>query len=720
MLPGAAPTRRGRGRGKGADPPATARTQAALQRATDALARQKARDEAAAAQQQQQPEAPQGEEVDTTPPKEASAQPRNAAAPPKSALRTKSGTARPSQKDQPTAGPSLTWSRDSELGKLVESASFTKDELQQPAALQSCIEQLTVLREASLSLAEEGVKGPEYLQAGSEFLAEVVRATAPMLAADTSSELIKLLISGGVGSLLSKPLQWETQEQTNTAVLAINKLQLVVKYDISRLTARLNLALNVARLHMQTAEVEGVKVPPPRKRMKRNNLTPAPAMEASDAPIVDLTQSDALAAMARRGRRESFENDDYTYYPDSAEGVEYGWAGAEAPGGSAARPSYGAPAGAVGNPRHGLPRHWGPALYGARAAAGGADADAAGTADTAAGRRAAGAAGALPAPCPTGAGRRAHPPTHGGDAGYGRPPGVDSTALRGLADLFRTGDGYSGAGALDTDPSDDLYQTLIHRPSSVTGQMRRNVPALELCLPLYIQMDREQAREKRATETKVKVSKYALHPLDLHLFQQAAQGYSHHYLSYSDQAMYEYCDYVGRLSQHWASVPCATLLMYDQAVREHVYLQTLTFAEATETQELWFRIVMPDLLRVAARPQTFGGRSDRSGGHGDLILNSCGSFVAGECTFMRAQQGLPPAQWKACNLGEHECPKCGGTSSWDMSCRRCWQQKKKPPRQRQQRQGGYNLQPTAQPYVPAGPYVPSGPPQQRAQKRQAR
>ena len=147
------------------------------------------------------------------------------------------------------------------------------------------------------------------------------------------------------------------------------------------------------------------------------------------------------------------------------------------------------------------------------------------------------------------------------------------------------------------------------------GQMRRNVPALELCLPVYKQMEREQARGNNVRlKPRSKCQKYTLHPLDLHLFHQAAQGYSQHYLSYSAQAMDEFSDYVDRLSQHWASVPCATLRMYDQAVRENAYLQTLTFAEATETQELWFRIVMPDLLRVAASPQTFGGRSDRTGG----------------------------------------------------------------------------------------------------------
>lgn len=79
-----------------------------------------------------------------------------------------------------------------------------------------------------------------------------------MLAADTTSDLIKLLIGGGVGSLLSKPLEWGSTEKTDASLLSITRLQLVRTNDLSRLNTRLNPANNAARLHMQATDAEGV------------------------------------------------------------------------------------------------------------------------------------------------------------------------------------------------------------------------------------------------------------------------------------------------------------------------------------------------------------------------------------------------------------------------------------------------------------------------------
>jgi hypothetical protein len=204
--------------------------------------------------------------------------------------------------------------------------------------------------------------------------------------------------------------------------------------------------------------------------------------------------------------------------------------------------------------------------------------------------------------------------------------------------------------------------------------MRRNVPALETCLPVHVQLLREKRREARAVATKQKLSKTATHAMDLYTFQLAAAAYSAHYLSYCARAVSEHAAYVHRLSQHWSTIPCLTLLMYDQAVREDVYLDVLTFATATETQELWLRLVMPDILRSTTRPQTLGGYGDQSP---DDILHVCPEFLQQCCTFTQSDALAHPCGPRTqCPRGVHFCPEHGGKSDWSIGCQACAQIKR--------------------------------------------
>lgn len=260
--------------------------------------------------------------------------------------------------------------------------------------------------------------------------------------------------------------------------------------------------------------------------------------------------------------------------------------------------------------------------------------------------------------------------------------------------------------------------------------MRRCVPPLESCLPLYLQLERQQARETHATVNKVKLLKHATHPLDLHLFQMAAAKYRERHLSYSSRATEEHSAYVLRLSQHWATRGCATLLKYDQAVREHVYLNTLSFAAATESQELWLRIVLPEVIRAASRPQTGGGRADRSGQHREGVIDACGYFLNGGCLHVRSQQALDPRDRTLCQYGSHECDTCCGTSDYDLTCRRC--HAVAHPRRRQQQQrpqgppppggGSFQLRASAPPYGGGGGFQhgggPQAPPMRQQQQQQ--
>ena len=181
--------------------------------------------------------------------------------------------------------------------------------------------------------------------------------------------------------------------------------------------------------------------------------------------------------------------------------------------------------------------------------------------------------------------------------------------------------------------------------------------------------------------------------------------------------------YLARLAQHWARISCITLLLkYDQAVQEHVFMNTMSFVEATEMQELWLRIVMPDIIKAAARSQNGGGLLNRSGFHtGVGIASSCGYFQSTGCPHAIAQKGLPPANKTTCDFGAHECCKCMATSDdFDITCKKCYavdraanggsHQQRAPPQQQryqqrpqgqqrqQQQQASFALRPEAPPY----------------------
>ena len=158
-------------------------------------------------------------------------------------------------------------------------------------------------------------------------------------------------------------------------------------------------------------------------------------------------------------------------------------------------------------------------------------------------------------------------------------------------------------GAPDTHPMPDHFQR-----SSMLTRMRRDVPPLEQCLPTHTQILREQRREQRALATKIKPSKLATHPMDLYMFNLAARAYAAHYLTYSDTAISEHAAYIERLSKHWATLPSVTLLVYDQAVREAVHSDALTFAAATETQEL----CKLSCLKYSATPPTHSRAGTRT------------------------------------------------------------------------------------------------------------
>ena len=456
--------------------------------------------------------------------------------------------------------------------------------------------------------------------------------------------------------------------------------------------------------------------------------------------VVDLTQSNQLAAMARRGR---LGPGDAGPAVPSAEGDDLAGTSpgarrsrscsprqlARSPGASAECVAGGAPAAESPDSRR-EQAHDGRRSGSAPAHARGRIPTAAGAADRGRARSAGRPAATDP---PLAEAGRSVPPPAGGVEAYGPPPRLGGRGgLRALYEALRGDDGPARPGA-PADPSDDLDQELIEG-KSVLDQMRRSVPPLESCLPLYMQLERQQAREAHATVNKVKLLKHATYPMDLHLFQMATTKYREKHLTYSSRATEEHAAYVLRLSQHWATRSCTTLLKYDQAVREHVYLNTLSFAAATESQEQWLRIVMPEVIRAATRPQTGGGRS---GQHREGIVDACGYFLNGGCPHVRSQQLLEPRNRSLCPYGGHECDTCSGSSDYDITCRRCHAEqhpRRRPgPQQQQQPQrpqgppppggGSFQLRSTAPPYSGGSSSYqhgtwPQAPPMRQQQQQQ--
>ena len=113
------------------------------------------------------------------------------------------------------------------------------------------------------------------------------------------------------------------------------------------------------------------------------------------------------------------------------------------------------------------------------------------------------------------------------------------------------------------------------------------------------------------------------------------------------------------------------LLTYDQAVREAVYLGRMTFADATESDELWLDLVTPALLRRAVAspqgPMEFGdpetGRVDAPHVHA-----LCAGFLRGWCQHI----GKGDKATTMCPDGLHYCPKHGGSSTFRSNCQRCY------------------------------------------------
>lgn len=635
------------------------------------------------------------------------------------------------------------WDREAEIRKLVPKPTYSTAALLLAASTHAVLEQLSVLQACAAALAESQDETATAILIGSEGLAEALSDTIQLVANEPKSSIMGLLLSGAPGRLLIKPLQWTSEAVVQASTEALARLQRAVPLDVLRFEKRRE---NQATALLRTRALEeGELSLPEKKKRGRKTAAFAEPMHDDATAVVDLTQSEQLAAMARRGRRTSAAYDENAVaarYPvedlagssprprgrrsDSPDSGSRGcsppaerleWRGGALPpdhhGGQAGGRSRSAPTAARG---HAL-------------------------AEGAAGRAHAAAAAAAADRPPAGADRSA-PALADGVVPYGPPPRVGRTGLGALAEALRRSYGEPGTGAHDTDRPDDLDQELIGGGGrhSVLDQMRRSVPPLEHCLPLYQQLERQQAREAHAIATKTKLLKHATYPLDLHLFQLATAQYRDKYLSYSHRAAAEHVEYVLRLSQHWANRKCATLLRYDQAVREHVYLNTLSFAAATETQELWLRIVLPDVIRAAARPQTGGGYADRSGQHREGVVGSCGHFVSPEgCPHARHQvMKIDPSAWTPCPYGSHECDTCTGASDYDITCRKCHaklhprnlsaarqQQQQRPQGQRQQQgqqgRGGFALRPEAPPYSGASRYPQGGPqggPQSQQQQQQ--
>ena len=622
---------------KGKTAPTTKRANAAFENAQKRIA---AREEAAAQKEAAKSLLAEG----TNPEKVDNPAPRDTPAPADPAPQAGSDDAQRPNGDQPEGHhASLVWIRSEKVAEVVPHPRYTADELKlSVVVVEEVREQLAVLQACADSLAAAEFETASAVLIGSDSLLEEFAAAATMLANEQNSAVVTLMIGGEQGRLLQEPLKW-SGKCVKPSQDALEHLQAAVRKDLVRFGQRYKDLLAAAKPSQTEAPLQGTLSLLPKKRKRTTQKATALAEATLDiATVVDLTQADQLAAMARRGRHASGEAGDAPAEGGDGAGASPGprRGGSVSPardargrGRSAERVDGRARALSPVSRRE---QAWACGATTAPAAARGH----AGTADARRGSAAArGAAGTAAAAGPPLAEPDRPAPAHvGGVTPYGRPPRVGQSELGALAEALRRSNGETGPGAYPADHSDDLDQELIGGRHSVLDQMRRSVPTLEHCLPLYQQLERQQAREAHAIATKTKLLKHATYALDLHLFQLATAQYRERYLSYSPRAAAEHVEYVLRLSQHWANRKCATLLKYDQAVREHVYLNTLTFAAATETQELWLRIVLPDVIRAAGRPQTGGGRADRSGKHGEGVVDSCGYFLSpGGCPHARAQ-----------------------------------------------------------------------------------
>ena len=698
-------------------PPALSTAEKAHAAAMKKLAK---RNDAAAAKQRALEAQNAPDPVGTKPTEVQIPTPRDSPAQRESSVQPRNTDAKHPTGDQPEGqAPSWTVKRMTVLKELVPTPLYTAEELATLPALHDVIEQAAVLEGCVASLSSDNVTAAELLT-GSVYLHACLVDTLPYIINEKNSKVIELLISPK-GSALHAPLKWTSAAHQNSLEL-LTSLQYAASGDVTRLKARREGLLSEVAATTKSSKAEkGKKLSLPLKNQATALTREAP--EDEDAPVVDLTQSDQLAAMAYRGRRASALGwgtaDDEVgrcHSPAGSDGA--GERRGRSPAGGNALGRSRAAEDRLGDARLAAAADGSPAAGGRR----GRSAPAAATGTHPPSARAAGtaAAGGAGGGCPAGD-RRRPSADDGPAAGYGARPWVDRGAISALAAVLGRSLGAAGTGAHDADPTDAFDQELTGK--SVLEQMRRKVPQLESCLPLYMQLEREKQREALAAICKTKPLKFATHPLDLNLFQQASAGYSTRYLAYSTRAAEEHAAYVRRLAQHWASISNITLLKYDQAVRECAYLSTLTFAEATETQELWLRIVMPDILRhAAARLQTGGGLSDRSGLKGEGVLGTCGFFQHSRCPHVEAQSHIDATERSLCQYGEHECDTCFGSSSYAKTCQKCWDVKR-PARQQQrnmtyqrpqgqqpqqQRQQQQQLRPQAPGYTPQAPGYPQG------------